>query len=129
MRLRTVRRRIALPRLPIRPVQPILPGRRGWLHQRIGQLAAWTNVDQPPFFLARHRIFIAAAQKAHVPRGFQIVEILRVGVIFPVKELDGALVLQPASYQLVFSLALRFERHPRHFHVQRDGDGRRQHEY
>ena len=62
-------------------------------------------------------------------RGFQIVQGLRIEVIFPVKELDGALVLQAAIDSHLLARPLRFKRDARHFDVQRDGDGCGHHEH
>ncbi len=61
--------------------------------------------------------------------GLQIVQGLRVGLVFAVEELDGALVLQAAIDGHLLSGALRFKRDARHFDVQRDRDGRGHHEY
>ncbi len=69
------------------------------------------------------------AQETNVAGGFQIVQRLGVGVIFPVKELDGPLVLQAAIDSHLLFHPLRFKRQARHFHVHGDRDGSRHHEY
>ena len=88
---------------------PWLPWLWKRLHKRIRQLAARTYVDEPPLVFAGHRILIAPAQEAHVAGGFQIVQILRVGVVLAVEELNASLVLFAARDQQVLTLALRFE--------------------
>ena len=107
--LRAVRRRVARRCIALIGLSG-LPGLRKRLHQRICQLAARPHVDEPPLILARHRILITSAQEAHVAGGFQIVQILRVGVVLAVEELNASLVLFPARDQQVLALALRFER-------------------
>jgi hypothetical protein len=86
-------------------------------------------VNQPPFVLAGHRIFVAAAQKPYVARSLQVVQILRISAVLAVEELNGALILAAAVYQHLLFLALRFESDARNFHVQADRDGGRHHEH
>ncbi len=68
------------------------------------------------------------AQETDISRGFQVVQVLRVGAVLAVEKLDGALVLFAAVDEQLLALALRFEGDSRHLHVQRDGDGRAQYE-
>ena len=85
-------------------------------------------MNQPPFVLAGHRIFVAAPQKPYVARGLQVVQVLRISAVLAVEELDSALILAAPVDQHLLFLALRFEGHSRNFHVQADGDGGRHHE-
>jgi hypothetical protein len=86
-------------------------------------------VNQPPFVLAGHRIFIPAPQKPYVASGFQVIQVLRIGAVFAIEELDGALVLASAVDQHLLFLALGFKGHSRNFHVQANRDGGRHHEH
>jgi hypothetical protein len=86
-------------------------------------------MQQPPL-LAGQRIQVALAQEADIALGFQIVQRLRVGLKFAVKQLDGALVLQAAIDGHLLSGTLRLEGDARHFDIKgnRDGRGHQEHQ-
>ena len=86
-------------------------------------------MNQPPFVLAGHRIFVAAAQEPYVARSLQVVQVLRISAVLAVEELNGALILATAVDQHLLFLTLGFKSHSRHFHVQADRDGGRHHKH
>jgi hypothetical protein len=98
------------------------------LNQGIGKLAGRAHVQQAEV-LAGQRILVPVPQETEVPRGFQIVERLRVQVVLAVKKLDGALILQSAIDGHLLASALRFEGDARDFDEQGDGDAGGQQEY
>ena len=107
----------------------VVAERIGGLDQRIGQDAARSDVNDPPFRFAGHRIDVALAQEANVASGFQVVERLWIRAEFAVEKLDGTLVLHAAADQHLFAGALGFEGNARHLHVKRDADdgGKQEH--
>ena len=91
------------------------------MHQRIGEHATRPDMQQAPI-LASQRILVALPKESDVARGFQIVQVLRIGAEFAVKELDGALVLFAAVDGHLLAGALGFERDAGHLQIQTDSD-------
>ena len=93
---------------------------------RLGQLGigedAVLDVDEPPFFFAGHRVFIAVPEEALILEALEFLDVAGIAFGFGYEELDGAFVLLAAIDEGLFLVALRLHGEAGKLHVESDGD-------
>ena len=68
-------------------------------------------------------------QKADIPFGLEIVQILREGAIFALEELDGMRILHAPIDGHLLARPLRFKGYAGKLHIEADGDRGSQHKH
>lgn len=94
------------------------PSRFRLFNQRIFELARRVNVNQTPFVLTGHRVFVPVAQIASVLIAFKILDPRRVAVVLAHVEFDGAPVLLTPLHECCFAIPLCLEGNARQLHVE-----------
>jgi len=86
-------------------------------------------MNELPFSVGGHGVFVTFAQEAQVVRVFQLLQRQRVGSVLVVEAFDGNRVLFSAKDQLIFFFTFDLLANPRRFDRQHDHhDGNEEHD-
>ena len=86
-------------------------------------------MDDPPLFLAGHRVDEVLAEIADVVGVIQVLHLGRIAAVLPDEQADGALILLAALDEQFFPVARGFKSHTRQLHQHHDGDAGREHKH